>query len=72
MKPAVPIIDFSQSGNGVILDQVVNPLTDPKKAHYQQLNLNSRGGYDLTPEAFVYHPNPAVCRMWAQQHEASK
>jgi len=26
----------------------------------------------LTPEAFVYHPNPAVCRMWAQQHEASK
>jgi hypothetical protein len=26
----------------------------------------------LTPEAFVYHPNAAVCRMWAQQHEASK
>jgi hypothetical protein len=47
-------------------------ITEPKKAHYQQLNLNSRGGYDLTPEAFVYHPNPAVCRMWAQQHEASK
>ena len=47
-------------------------ITEPKKAHYQQLNLNSRGGYDLTPEAFVYHPNPAVCRMWAQQHKASK
>ena len=47
-------------------------ITEPKRAHYQQLNLNSRGGYDLTPEAFVYHPNPAVCRMWAQQHEASK
>jgi hypothetical protein len=46
-------------------------ITEPKKAHYQQLNLNSRGGYDLTPEAFIYHPNPAVCRMWAQ-HEASK
>ena len=47
-------------------------ITKPKKAHYQQLNLNSRGGYDLTPEAFIYHPNPAVFRMWAQQHEASK
>jgi len=47
-------------------------ITEPKKAHYQQLNLNSHGGYDLTPEAFVYHPNPAVCRMWHAQHEASK
>jgi hypothetical protein len=47
-------------------------ITEPKKAHYQQLNLNSRGGYDLTPEAFVYHPNAAVCRMWHAQHEASK
>ena len=47
-------------------------ITEPKKAHYQQLNLNSRGGYDLTAEAFIYHPNPAVFRMWAQQHEASK
>jgi len=47
-------------------------ITEPKKAHYQQLNLNSRGGYDLTPDAFVYHPNPAVCRMWHAQHEASK
>ncbi len=47
-------------------------ITEPKKPHYQQLNLNSRGGYDLTAEAFIYHPNPAVFRMWAQQHEASK
>ena len=47
-------------------------ITEPKRAHYQQLNLNSRGGYDLTAEAFIYHPNPAVFRMWAQQHEASK
>ena len=47
-------------------------ITEPKRAHYQQLNLNSRGGYDLTPEAFVYHPNPAVCRMWGQQLGASK
>jgi hypothetical protein len=47
-------------------------ITEPKKAYYQQLNLNSRGGYDLTPEAFVYHPNPAVCRMWHAQYEASK
>jgi len=47
-------------------------ITEPKKAQYQQLNLNSRGGYDLTPEAFVYHPNPAVCRMWHAQYEASK
>jgi hypothetical protein len=47
-------------------------ITEAKKPHYQQLNLNSRGGYDLGPEAFVYHPNPAVCRMWHAQYEASK
>ena len=47
-------------------------ITEPKKPHYQQVNLNKRGGYDLGPEAFIYHPNPAVFRMWAQQHEASK
>ena len=47
-------------------------ITEHKKPHYQQVNLNKRGGYDLTPEAFVYHPNPAVCRMWHAQHEASK
>ena len=57
--------DLRRNGNTAV-------ITEPKKAHYQQLNLNSRGGYDLTPEAFVYHPNPAVCRMWAQQHKASK
>jgi hypothetical protein len=57
--------DLRQIGNTAV-------ITEPKKAHYQQLNLNSRGGYDLTPEAFVYHPNPAVCRMWHAQHEASK
>jgi hypothetical protein len=57
--------DLRRNGNTAV-------ITEPKKAHYQQLNLNSRGGYDLTPDAFVYHPNPAVCRMWAQQHEASK
>lgn len=47
-------------------------ITESKKPHYQQVNLNKRGGYDLGPEAYVYHPNPAVFRMWAQQHEASK
>jgi hypothetical protein len=47
-------------------------ITEPKKPHYQQVNLNKRGGYDLGPEAYVYHPNPAVCRMWHAQHEASK
>ena len=57
--------DLRRDGNTAV-------ITESKKAHYQQLNLNSRGGYDLTAEAFVYHPNPAVCRMWAQQHEASK
>jgi len=57
--------DLRRNGNTAV-------ITEPKKAHYQQLNLNSRGGYDLTPEAFVYHPNPAVCRMWHAQHEASK
>lgn len=57
--------DLRRSGNTLV-------ITEPKRAHYQQLNLNSRGGYDLTAEAFVYHPNPAVCRMWHAQHEASK
>jgi hypothetical protein len=47
-------------------------ITESKKPHYQQVNLNKRGGYDLGPEAYVYHPNPAVFSMWAQQHEASK
>ena len=47
-------------------------ITEPKKPRYQQVNLNKRGGYDLGPEAYVYHPNPAVCRMWHAQHEASK
>ena len=44
-------------------------ITEPKRAHYQQLNLNSRGGYDLTPEAYLWHPDPAINRMWARQHE---
>ena len=57
--------DLRRNGNTAV-------ITESKKAHYQQLNLNSREGYDLTPEAFVYHPNPAVCRMWHAQHEASK
>jgi len=62
---AYPYNDLRRKSNTAV-------ITEPKKAHYQQLNLNSRGGYDLTPEAFVYHPNPAVCRMWHAQHEASK
>ena len=45
---------------------------DEPKRNYQLINVNKRGGYDLTPDAYVWHPNPAVCRMWAQQHEASK
>jgi hypothetical protein len=57
--------DLRRNGNTAV-------ITEPKKPHYQQLNLNSRGGYDLTAEAFIYHPNPAVCRMWHAQHEASK
>jgi hypothetical protein len=57
--------DLRRSSNSAV-------IAESKKPHYQQLNLNSRGGYDLTPEAFVYHPNPAVCRMWHAQHEASK
>jgi hypothetical protein len=57
--------DLRRNGNTEV-------ITEPKKAHYQQVNLNKRGGYDLTPEAFVYHPNPVVCRMWHAQHEASK
>ena len=47
-------------------------ITEPKKALHQQFNLNSRGGYDLTPDAHVWHPDPAVSRMWGQQIEARK
>lgn len=47
-------------------------ITDPKKPHYQQLNLNLRGGYDLTSDAYIYHPDPAVSRMWGQQLRAGK
>jgi hypothetical protein len=47
-------------------------ITEPKRAHYQQLNLNSRGGYDLPAEAYIYHPDPAVRSMWGQQIEARK
>ena len=47
-------------------------ITEPKRAHYQQLNLNSRGGYDLTPDAHVWHPDPNVRSMLFAQIEASK
>jgi hypothetical protein len=42
------------------------------KANYKLFNLNLRGGYDLTPDAYVWHPDPAVSRMWGQQIEARK
>ena len=42
------------------------------KRNYQLFNLNSRGGYDLTPDAYIYHPEPAVSRMWGQQLRAGK
>jgi hypothetical protein len=47
-------------------------IIGPKKAHYQQLNLNSRGGYDLTPDAHVWHPDPNVRSMLFAQIEARK
>jgi hypothetical protein len=57
--------DLRRDGNTTV-------ITGPKKAHYQQLNLNSRGGYDLTPDAHVWHPDPSRRRMWGQQLRASK
>ena len=57
--------DLRRDGNTAV-------IAEPKKAHYQQLNFISRGGYDLTPDAYVWHPDPAVSRMWGQQIEARK
>ena len=42
------------------------------KPNYKLFNLNLRGGYDLPPDAYVWHPDPAVSRMWGQQIEARK
>ena len=47
-------------------------ITEPKKPHYQQLNLNSRGGYDLGPEAYIWHPDPNVRSMLFAQHRGAK
>ena len=41
------------------------------KKSYVTTSLALRGGYDAPAEAFLWHPNPAVTRMWAKQHEAS-
>ena len=57
--------DLRRNGNAAV-------ITEPKKAHYQQLNLNSRGGYDLTPDAHVWHPDPNVRSMLFAQIEARK
>ena len=47
-------------------------ITEPKKPHYQQVNLNKRGGYDLTPDAYVWHPDPNVRSMLFAQHKGAK
>ena len=44
--------------------------TEGKKS-YVTTSLALRGGYDAPAEAFLWHPNPAVTRMWAKQHKAS-
>ena len=41
------------------------------KKSYVTSSLALRGGYDAPAEAFLWHTNPAVIRMWAKQHEAS-
>ena len=38
--------------------------TEPTKLGFLQ-----RGNYDLTAEAYLWHPDPAINRMWARQHE---
>ena len=42
------------------------------KKSYVTTSLALRGGYDAPAEAFLYHPNPTINRMWARQHEASR
>ena len=49
----------------------VKSSTEAKK-HYQLNLLDERGGYELTAESFVWHPDPAVCRMWQQQWQESQ
>ena len=42
------------------------------KKSYVTTSLTLRGGYDAPAEAFLYHPNLTINRMWARQHEASR
>jgi hypothetical protein len=42
------------------------------KKSYVLTSLALRGGYDAPAEAFLWHPNPTINRMWARQHEASR
>jgi hypothetical protein len=42
------------------------------KKPYVTTSLALRGGYDAPAEAFLWHPNPLINRMWARQHEASR
>jgi len=43
-----------------------------KQPEPTKLGLLERGNYNLTPEAYQWHPDPAINRMWAKQHEASR
>ena len=57
--------DLRQSSNTAV-------ITELKRPHYQQVNLNKRGGYDLTPDAYVWHPDPNVRSMLFAQHRSAK
>lgn len=46
--------------------------SETPRRNYQQLNFNSRGGYDLTADAYVWHPDPNVRSMLFAQHRGAK
>ena len=55
-------------------DNYTVTATEPAegKKSYVATSLALRGGYDAPAEAFLWHPNPTINRMWAKQHEASR
>jgi hypothetical protein len=44
-------------------------VTKESKKPFVRTSFDQRGGYDLTAEAYLWHPDPAVNRMWARQHD---
>ena len=58
--------------NDLRTDKKPRVTQDEPKRNYQLINLNKRGGYDLTPDAYVWHPDPNVRSMLFAQQRGAK